>query len=66
MCEVCPPGTFLADHEDILYWRRCRSSYTKEGAKLKKAAPKKKQQKSDNPKVEETKEAPKKGKKGKK
>ncbi len=65
MCEVCPPGTFLADHEDRLYCGRCRSAYTKEGAKEKKA-PKKKQQKSEKPKVEETKEAPKKGKKGKK
>ena len=66
MCEVCPPGTFLADHEDRLYCGRCRSAYTKEGAKEKKAGPKKKQPKSAQPKVEEAKEAPKKGKKGKK
>ena len=29
MCEVCPPGTFLAEHEDRLYCGRCRSAYTK-------------------------------------
>ena len=28
MCEVCPPGTFLAEHEDRLYCGRCRSAYT--------------------------------------
>ncbi len=66
MCDVCPPGTFLADHEDRLYCGRCRTAYTKEGAKDKKQAQKKKQQKAEKPKVEETKEAPKKGKKGKK
>jgi small subunit ribosomal protein S27Ae len=66
MCDVCPQGTFLADHEDRLYCGRCRTTYTKEGAKDKKQAPKKKQQKAEKPKVEETKEAPKKGKKGKK
>ena len=66
MCDVCPPGTFLADHEDRLYCGRCRTAYTKEGAKEKKSAPKKKQAKAEKPKVEETKEAPKKGKKGKK
>ena len=66
ICDVCPPGTFLADHEDRLYCGRCRTAYTKEGAKDKKQAPKKKQQKAEKPKVEETKEAPKKGKKGKK
>ena len=66
MCDVCPPGTFLADHEDRLYCGRCRTTYTKEGGKDKKQAPKKKQAKADKPKVEETKEAPKKGKKGKK
>ena len=43
MCDVCPPGTFLADHEDRLYCGRCRTAYTKEGAKDKKQAPKKKQ-----------------------
>ena len=66
MCDVCPPGTFLADHEDRLYCGRCRTAYTKEGAKDKKQAPKKKQPKAEKPKAEETKEAPKKGKKGKK
>ena len=66
MCDVCPPGTFLADHEDRLYCGRCRTAYTKEGAKDKKQAPKKKEKKAEKPKVEETKEAPKKGKKGKK
>ena len=67
MCEVCPPGTFLAEHEDRLYCGRCRSAYTKlvdKGAQKKQ--PKKKQAKTEKPKVEETKEAPKKGKKGKK
>ena len=66
MCDVCPPGTFLADHEDRLYCGRCRTAYTKEGAKVKKLASKKKEKKAEKPKVEETKEAPKKGKKGKK
>ena len=67
MCEVCPPGTFLAEHEDRLYCGRCRSAYTKlvdKGAQKKQ--PKKKQAKAEKPKVEETKEARKKGKKGKK
>ena len=67
MCEVCPPGTFLAEHEDRLYCGRCRSAYTKlvdKGAQKKQ--PKKKQAKAEKPKVEETKEAHKKGKKGKK
>ena len=67
MCEVCPPGTFLAEHEDRLYCGRCRSAYTKLVDKAqKKQQPKKKQPKAEKPKVEETKEAPKKGKKGKK
>ena len=67
MCDVCPPGTFLADHEDRLYCGRCRSAYTKLSDKSKQSKqPKKKQQKAEKPKVEETKEAPKKGKKGKK
>ena len=63
MCEVCPPGTFLAEHEDRLYCGRCRSAYTKlvdKGAQKKQ--PKKKQAKAEKPKVEETKEAPKKEK----
>ena len=29
MCEVCPPGTFLAEHDDRLYCGRCRTAYTK-------------------------------------
>ena len=67
MCEVCPPGTFLAEHEDRLYCGRCRSAYTKLVDKAQqKKQPKKKQPKAEKPKVEETKEAPKKGKKGKK
>ena len=67
MCEVCPPGTFLAEHEDRLYCGRCRSAYTKLVNKDQpKKQPKKKQPKVEKPKVEETKEAPKKGKKGKK
>ena len=66
MCEVCPPGTFLAEHEDRLYCGRCRSTYTKVVDKSKVSQPKKKQPKAEKPKVEEVKEAPKKGKKGKK
>ena len=66
MCEVCPPGTFLAEHDDRLYCGRCRTTYAKLADKGKKDAPKKKQPKAEKPKVEEAKEAPKKGKKGKK
>ena len=66
MCEVCPPGTFLAEHDDRLYCGRCRSTYTKLVDKDKVKQQKKKQPKAEKPKVEETKEAPKKGKKGKK
>ena len=65
MCEVCPPGTFLAEHEDRLYCGRCRTTYAKLADKAKKEAPKKKQPKAEKPKVEEVKEAPKKGKKKK-
>ena len=67
MCEVCPPGTFLAEHEDRLYCGRCRSAYTKlvdKGAQKKQ--PKKKQAKAEKPKDEETKKETKKKKKGKK
>ena len=63
MCEVCPPGTFLAEHDDRLYCGRCRSTYL--GDKAKAQTQKKKQPKAEKPKVEETKEAPKKGKKKK-
>ena len=66
MCEVCPPGTFLAEHEDRLYCGRCRTTYAKLDNKAKASAPKKKEKKAEKPKVEEVKEAPKKGKKGKK
>ena len=67
MCEVCPPGTFLADHEDRLYCGRCRTTYKKAVDPNKKQdKQKKKQGKVEKPKVEEAKEAPKKGKKGKK
>ena len=67
MCDVCPPGTFLAEHEDRLYCGRCRSAYTKLVDKdAQKKQTKKKQPKVEKPKVEESKEAPKKGKKGKK
>ena len=65
MCEVCPPGTFLAEHEDRLYCGRCRTTYAKLADKAKAPAQKKKQPKAEKPKVEETKEAPKKGKKKK-
>ena len=54
MCEVCPPGTFLAEHEDRLYCGRCRSAYTKLVDKSKQQKqPKKKQPKAEKPKVEE-------------
>ena len=66
MCEVCPPGTFLAEHEDRLYCGRCRTTYAKLADKQKAQTQKKKQPKQEKPKVEESKEAPKKGKKGKK
>ena len=66
MCEVCPPGTFLAEHDDRLYCGRCRTTYAKLADKAKAQPQKKKQPKAEKPKVEETKEAPKKGKKGKK
>lgn len=63
-CDVCPPGTFLADHEDRLYCGRCRTTYAKVVDKSKKQAPKKKEKKVEKKVVEE---APKKGgKKGKK
>ena len=29
MCKVCPPGTFIAEHEDRLYCGRCHTVYTK-------------------------------------
>ena len=66
MCEVCPPGTFLAEHDDRLYCGRCRTTYAKLAEKVKTQTQKKKQPKAEKPKVEEAKEAPKKGKKGKK
>ena len=68
MCEVCPPGTFLAEHEDRLYCGRCRTTYAKLADKAKAQGQKKKQPKQEKPKAEEPKEAaaPKKGKKGKK
>ena len=65
MCEVCPPGTFLAEHDDRLYCGRCRTTYAKLAEKVKQQTQKKKQPKAEKPKVEETKEAPKKGKKKK-
>ena len=65
MCDVCPPGTFLAEHDDRLYCGRCRSTYTKLVDKEKQQKQKKKQPKVEKPKVEEVKEAPKKGKKKK-
>ena len=68
MCEVCPPGTFLAEHEDRSYCGRCRSAYTKLVDKdAQKKQQKKKQPKQEKAKAEEApKEQPKKGKKGKK
>ena len=35
MCEVCPPGTFLAEHDDRLYCGRCRTTYAKLADKAK-------------------------------
>ena len=29
MCNVCPPGTFLAEHADRLYCGRCKNDYKK-------------------------------------
>ena len=29
MCKVCPPGTFIAEHQDRLYCGRCKVAYTK-------------------------------------
>ena len=56
MCEVCPPGTFLAEHEDRLVDKDAQ-----------KKQQKKKQPKQEKAKAEEApKEQPKKGKKGKK
>mgnify|MGYP002624912639 CR=1 FL=1 len=60
MCEVCPPGTFLAEHDDRLYCGRCRTTYAKLADKAKTQTQKKKQPKAEKPKVEEPKEAPKK------
>ena len=59
MCEVCPPGTFLADHEDRLYCGRCRAAYTKLVDKSKVQQQKKKKAEK---KVEVKEEAPVKGK----
>ena len=65
MCEVCHPGTFLAEHEDRLYCGRCRAAYTKLVDKSKVQQQKKKKVEK---KVEVKEEAPVKGKgkKGKK
>ncbi len=67
MCKVCPPGTYLADHEDRLYCGRCHMTFKRtqelgESKKVKKA--KGGATKKEAPKVEETK--PTKVKKGKK
>ena len=64
MCEIYPPGTFLAEHDDRLYWGRCRTTYAKLADKAKAQTQKKKQPKAEKPKVEEAKEVP--AKKGKK
>ena len=29
MCKGCPPGTFIAEHEERLYCGRCHTVYTK-------------------------------------
>jgi small subunit ribosomal protein S27Ae len=31
MCKVCPPGTFLAEHENRLHCGRCNTGYVKVG-----------------------------------
>merc|ERR1712070_146070 len=61
-CKLCPPGTYLADHEERLYCGRCHHGYKKTGEikkKVKKVVEKKEEKKEE--KVED-----KKGKKGKK
>ena len=65
MCEVCPPGTFLAEHEDRLYCGRCRAAYTKLVDKSKQQE-KKKKKVEKKPEVKEEAPAKGKGKKGKK
>ena len=57
MWKVYPPGTFSAEHDDRLYWGRCRSAYTK----LVDKDAQKKQANKKQPKQEKTKaeEAPK-------
>jgi small subunit ribosomal protein S27Ae len=59
-CKICPPGTYLADHEERLYCGRCHTGYQKTGDAKKKA---KKEVKAA---VVEVKEEVKKGKKAKK
>ena len=65
MCEVCPPGTFLAEHEDRLYCGRCRAAYTKLVDKSKQQE-KKKKKVEKKPEVKEEAPVKGKGKKGKK
>lgn len=65
MCKNCPPGTFLADHDDRLYCGRCRLAFNKAAKDMKKggktkAAPKKAPAKEEKPAA-----ADKKGKKKK-
>ena len=68
MWKVYPPGTFSAEHDNRLYWKRCRSIYTKLVDKdVQKKQANKKQPKQEKQKAEEVpKEQPKKGNKGKK
>ena len=67
MHEICPTGTFLAEHDDKLYYGRCRTTYAKLEDKAKEQTQKIKQLKEKKPKVVlEIKDVPKKGKKGKK
>ena len=66
MCEVCPPGTFLAEHEDRLYCGRCRAAYTKLVDKTKVQQQKKKKAEKKVEVKEEAAPVKGKGKKGKK
>ena len=65
MCELCTPGTFLAEHDDRLYCGRCHSSYKKlvDNKEVKKKVQKKEPKKVVQEPVVEDKKGKKKGKK---
>ena len=66
MNEVCTPRTFPDEHDGRLFCRRKRTTYAKLADKGQQQTQKEKQPKIEKSKVvEETKEAPKKGKKKK-